>query len=263
LTKSQDFAIIYIERKQQKLKERCSMEKTIVSVEDLLKFNEMMLGRGMPVTEDGVGYNKADYGACANYFYGLSDAQVADLAKRLVKYSNTQLNVDKKIMKDTYEHYASLIEGERREDGVSIDITENGTMIGFRYNEVFVDVIKAQPKRQFDAENKQWIVPNDRVIPVLNELYTVGADVKNALRYAMQNPLITEHQVEKVDILTKFDGDFVLLKFNYNKDIVETIKQIDYKDRSWNSKFKFWSIKQEHLDKLKKVLNEIANFKTV
>jgi hypothetical protein len=237
--------------------------KTIVSVNDLLAFNEMMLGRGMPVTEDGVGYNKADYGACANYFYGLSDAQIADLAKRLVKYSNTQLNVDKQIMKDTAEYYASLVNGERREDGVSIDITENGTTISFKYNEAFIDVVKAQPKRQFDPETKQWIVPNDRVIPTLNELSTIGADVRNALEYAMKSPLILEHQVEKVDILTKFDGDFVLLKFNYNKDIVETIKQIDYKDRSWNAKFKFWSVKQEHLDTLKKVLGEIANFKTV
>jgi hypothetical protein len=237
--------------------------KTIVSVNDLLAFNEMMLGRGMPVQEDGIGYNKADYGACANYFYGLSDAQIADLAKRLVKYSNTQLHVDKQIMKDTAEYYASIVEGGSREEGISLNITENGTMISFKYNEVFIDVIKKQPKRQFDGENKQWIVPNDRVIPVLNELWTVGADVKNALEYAMQSPLITEHQVEKAEILTKFDGDFVLLKFEYNKDIVDSIKQIDYKDRKWNAQYKFWAIKKAHLDKLKEILSNVASFKVV
>jgi hypothetical protein len=238
--------------------------KTIVSVNDLLAFNEMMLGRGMPVTEDGVGYNKADYGACANYFYGLSNAQIADLAKRLVKYSNTQLHVDKQIMKDTAEYYASLVEGgAKREDGVSIDITESGTTISFKYNEAFINVVKAQPQRQFDKDTKQWIVPNDRVIPTLNELWTIGADVQNAMEYAMKSPLIQEHQVKKTEILTKYDGDYVFLKFNYNKDIVDTIKQIDYKDRQWNADFKFWAIKQEHLDKLKDVLSSVANFKTI
>jgi archaellum component FlaF (FlaF/FlaG flagellin family) len=240
--------------------------KTIVTVNDLLAFNEMMLGRGMPVQEDGIGYNKADYGACANYFYGLSDAQIADLAKRLVKYSNTQLHVDKQIMKDTHEYYASLVnEGDYRENGVSLNITENGTMISFRYNERFIEVIKNQPKRQFDAESKQWIVPNDRVIPVLNELWTVGADVNNALQYAMKHPLMEEiiYQDNRVEVLTKFDGDYALLKFNYNKEIVEAVKGIDRKDRTWNPQFKFWSVKQEHLDKLKEVLSDIAKFKIV
>jgi hypothetical protein len=238
--------------------------KTIVSVNDLLAFNEMMLGRGMPVQEDGVGYNKADYGACSNYFYGLSDSQIADLAKRLVKYSNTQLHVDKQIMKDTAEYYASLVkDGDNRENGVSLQITENGTLISFKYNPDFIEVIKNQPKRQYDADNKQWIVPNDRVIPVLNELWTVGADVQNAMEYAMNSPLIQEHQVSKVDILTKFQDDYVFLKFNYNQDIVNEIKQIDKGDREWNPKFKFWAIKKEHLDKLKEVLGSIANFKIV
>lgn len=243
------------------------MEKQILSVDELLQFNEMMLGRGMPVMEDGIGYNKADYGACSNYFYGLSDAQIADLAKRLVKYSQTQLGMDKQVMKDTAEHYASLIESDYdRTDGVSLQITENGTLISFKYNPDFIEVIKKQPKRQYDADNKQWIVPNNLVIPTLNELWTIGADVNNALVYAMHHPLMDEivfPKVEKIDILTKFDGDYALLKFNYNKDILAEIKKIDCKDRQWNPQHKFWAVKQNHLDKLKEVLSEIANFKIV
>lgn len=240
------------------------MENKFFSVDELLEMNEMMLGRGMPVQEDGVGYNKADYGACANYFYGLSDAQIADLAKRLVKYSNTQLNIDKQLMKDTYEYYKSLDDGRDRTVGVSVNITENGTLISFRYNEMFIEIVKSQPKRQFDGESKQWIVPNDKVIPLLNKLWKVGADVKNALAYANNHPLINSTTIEeKVDILTKFDGDFVLLKFKYNKDIVEAVKKIDYKDRKWNPDFKFWSVKQSHLNNLKDMLSSVANFKTV
>src|SRR5690606_35483155 len=115
---------------------------------------------GMPTQDDGVGYNKADYGVCSNYFNGLSDAQIADLAKRLVKYSNTQLNMDKEVMKETAKYYESLVVDGYREDGVSIDIGENGTIIIFKYNDAFIRVIKSQPKRQFDPESKQWIVPN-------------------------------------------------------------------------------------------------------
>jgi hypothetical protein len=240
--------------------------KTIVSVEELLAFNEMMLGRGMPIEEDGVGYNKADFGACSNYFYGLSDSQVADLAKRLVKYSVTQLNMDKQVMKDTAEYYDSLVKGDYdRTDGISLQITENGTLISFKYNESFIEVIKAQPKRQFDGESKQWIVPNDKVIPLLNELWTVGADCTNAMEYAMNHPLMEEIvNPKKVEILTKDEGDYKLIKFNYNQDIVNAIKEtVDKEDREWNSKFKFWAIKQDSFNKLKEVIGSLANFKAI
>jgi hypothetical protein len=240
------------------------MEKQILTVNELLVLNEMMLGRGMPNQEDGIGYNKADYGACANYWNGLSDAQVADLAKRLVKYSKTQLDLDKQMMKDTAEYYAMKVTGGYdRTDGISVNITENGTLISFKYNEAFVDVIKAQPIRQYDAENKQWIVPNDRLIPVLNELCTIGADVRNALTYASNHPLLKSVAVKKEEVLTKDNGDWVLLKFKYNKNILDLIKEIDIKDRQWNPDYKFWAIKKNHLESLRNNLEDIADFKAI
>jgi hypothetical protein len=233
--------------------------------EELIQLNEMMLGRGMPVQEDGIGYNKADYGACANYFFGCSDAQYADLAKRLVKYCKTQLGLEKEDMKATQAHFEELagVYGYDREDGVSLNITENGTLISFRYNETFIEIIKAQPKRQYDAENKQWVVPNDRVIPVLNELSTVGADVRNALEYAMNHELIQQAIFKKVEVLTKHQDGKVFLKFPYNKEVLEAIKEIEYKDRQWNAQFKFWAIEPKHLDSSKEKLQVVASFKLV
>lgn len=237
----------------------------VFTKEELIALNERMLGRGAPVQEDGIGYNKADYGACANYFYGMSDAQLSDLSKRLVKYCKTQLELDKEDMKATHEHYLKLAEGRgySREDGISLNITENGTLISFRYNETFIEIIKKQPKRQWDAENKQWIVPNDKVIPTLNELWTAGADVENAMQYAMNNDLIINEIFTKVDIMVKERGDEVFLKFQYDKDIVDAIKEIDREDRDWNGQFKFWAIKSKHLNSLKEKLKSIANFKLV
>lgn len=238
--------------------------KIILSVEELLNINDIMLGRGAPNQEDGMGYNKADYGACVNYFNGLSDAQVADLAKRLVKYSKTQLHLDKQMMMDTAEHYHMLVTGEfDRTDGVSVNVTENGTLISFRYNELFIEIIKAQPKRQYDGESKQWVVPNSNAINVLEALAEAGADVKNALEYVRNHELCKEKEVEKTEILTKYDGDFALLKFEYNKSIIDAIKLIDNKDRQWNPQFKFWAIKQQHIENLKNALNNVAIFKVV
>lgn len=242
------------------------MTNNLFSIKELLQFNEMMLGRGMPIEEDGVGYNKADFGACATYFYGLSNAQLADLSKRLVKYSKTQLNVDKEQMKETAKYYAELANGADRSDGISLNITENGTLISFRYNETFIEIIKKQPKRQWDAENKNWIVPNDRVIPTLNELWVAGADVSNALKYAMHHPLMENvvlGKIEKTEVLTKIQEGYAFLKFKYNKEILDKIKLIPITDRQWNADFKFWAVKELYLDELKDLLSDIAEFKTV
>lgn len=238
----------------------------VLTVNQLLVLNEMMLGRGVPNQEDGVGYNKADYGACATYWNGLSEAQVADLAKRLVKYSKTQLNIDKDIMKETAEYYKGLAgENMDRSNGVSVNITEDGTLISFRYNEDFIAIIKALPVhlRKYDGENKQWMVSNDKVIPVLNELSIVGADAKNALVYASNHPLLKEVAIIKAEISVKDEGEWTLLKFDYNKDILSRVKDIDRQDRQWNPNFKFWAIKTNHLESLRNTLRDVAEFRVM
>lgn len=235
------------------------MEKSVLSIQDLIIINEGMLGRGMPVVEDGVGYNKADYGACANYFYGMSDAQVADLAKRLVKYSNTQLHLDKQMMKDTAEYYKSLVKDDfDRTDGVSVNITENGTLISFRYNETFINIIKAQPRRQYDGDNKQWIVPNADALITLEKLADAGADVKNAMEYVGNHELCKIEKTKKVEVLSKTDGEWTLLKFDYNERILDAIRKVERADRQWNSKYKYWAVKNNHMNSILDSIEEIA-----
>lgn len=240
----------------------------IFSKEELVQFNEVMLGRGMPVTEDGVGYNKADYGACATYYYGLSDAQYADLAKRLVKYTNTQLHVDRSKMKDTAEHYASLDLRYDRRDGISIDITEEGTLFSFSYNEQFVEVIKKLPvgQRKYDNVNKHWIVSHIKTIPLLNELWTIGADVDGALKYAVHHPLIEkaiDEEIEKLPLIkVKIKEDKALIKFDYNEEILQILKDVS-KEKKYNPTHKYWTIDLESLDKFGEVVCEIANMRLI
>lgn len=233
-------------------------------IDELLAMNEYMLSRGMPVQDDGVGYNKADYGVCSNYYYGLSDAQIADLARRLVKYSETQLHIDRELMEETAKYYESLVkDGQDRNNGVSISVMEEETLISFKYNEDFIDVIRKQPKRRWDSKSKQWAVPNNHVIKVLKELEKVGADVENAINYAMNHKLITNAKPEKVDVLLYFDEDVVLMKFNYNEEILKRVKKIDKKYRKWNPQHKYWIIAKDKFKPLMESLKHLANFKAI
>lgn len=160
----------------------------VFTEEELIQFNELLLGRGMPVQQDGIGYNKADYSVCAGYFYGLSYAQCADLAKRLIKYTETQLKVDKEKMKNTAKYYLNLAGRNDKNNGISIFIKENETIISFRYNEKFIKTIKRQPpsKRRWNKDDKIWTVSNDCLIKTLKDLEFVGADVENSLKYAQE-----------------------------------------------------------------------------
>ncbi|UUV46063.1 hypothetical protein [Bacillus phage vB_BanS-Thrax3] len=155
----------------------------LFSKEELLSFNEFLLGRGKPTQDDGVGYNKGDYGACKTYYNGLSNAQYADLAKRLVKYSATQLNVDKEKMKLTALKLGEIGNTNNRSLGVSVAIVEEETLISFRFNEKFISVLKNLPTRRYIKEYQCWAVPTYKAVSALKALETVGADVKNAIAY--------------------------------------------------------------------------------
>lgn len=205
--------------------------------EEILRFNEILLGRGVPNQQDGIGYNKADFSACSTYFYGLSDAQFADLAKRLVKYSKTQLNVDKDVMKATAEYLLSKSVGGDRSNGISVDIRGESTLISFRYNTNFVNVMNRQKRRKWDGLTKCWVVPSNDAKDVLNALESVGADVDSAVKYIDNNVSKTEVQV-KLDLSNKI----ALLKFEYDSSLISLIKTIDFKHRRWNMTHKFWEI---------------------
>lgn len=155
----------------------------LFSKEELLSFNEFLLGRGMPTQDDGIGYNKGDYGACKTYYNGLSNAQYADLAKRLVKYSVTQLNVDREKMKLTAIKLGEIGNTNNRSLGVSVSIVDEETLISFRFNEKFIGVLKNLPVRRYIKEYQCWAVPNYKAVNTLKALGTVGADVENAIAY--------------------------------------------------------------------------------
>lgn len=161
------------------------------SEEEMITFNNIMLKR----TESNrcvLGYNNTDRSVCKIFFHGLSYAQLSNLAKRLVKYSETQLNVSKESMIYTKEYYLEKANIKDWTKGVSLDNIGHLTSISFRYNEQFIEQIKRRPKGHWfwDNNRKQWLIPNENLIITLKSLEKVGADVKNAIDYAKNHILI-------------------------------------------------------------------------
>lgn len=233
------------------------MNEFTFSKDELLAFNEKLLGRGMPVQQDGIGYNKADYGACSTYYNGLSNAQLADLAKRLVKYCNTQLGVDKSKMKYTADELLEVANGQSRENGVSISIGEHTTNIYFKYNEFFINCLKLSSKCQWNNNEKCWYTDNKNVIDVLQALNIIGADVDNAMSYALEN---IEALDKRQEIMVKLipQDNVAFMKFDFDKDIVDEIKKLDKSNRRWNDEFKFWAVNIAYLDSIISSLSNVT-----
>lgn len=249
---------------------------TIYTKEELLQFNEFMLGRGVPVQQDGIGYNKADFGACSGYYYGLSDGQLAGLAKRLIKYTKTQLKIEKQDMKDTYEYLAKIADGEKRDNGVSVDVREDGTLISFKYNEEYIEKLKEivheYPERKYDKESKKWIVAHNRTVEVLLGLKNIGAEVNNSLQYVKNHDLIkkaikpiAEEKVEdrkhKINCV-RADSSY-RVTFRYNPAIISAIKTIHPSQRSYDPANKSWEIKSDDFYQLREKLQDAYEFNTI
>lgn len=227
--------------------------------EELLAFNEVMLGRGMPVQNDGIGYNKGDFGACTTYYHGISDAQYADLAKRLVKYTVTQLDVDREMMIATANEFAEKSYGQDRSNGISIEIRESDTLLSFRYNETYIETIKAQPSRRWCSEVKHWVVPNNKVISTLLALKEMGADVDNAISYFKEN--VKELKIKKEIVEYIVSEDCTWMRFKYNKEIIDTVKALPFK--KFNPETKSWRIKNEDFNVLVATLEATCEFKNL
>ncbi|MGV4321168.1 hypothetical protein [Bacillus mojavensis] len=161
------------------------------SEEEMIKFNDMMLKR-IESNRCISGYNNTDRSVCKIFFHGLSYAQLANLAKRLVKYSETQLNVSKESMMETEKYYLEKANIKDWTKGISLNGGDYLTSVSFRYNEQFIEQIKRRPRGQWfwDNNSKQWLIPNENLIITLKSLEKVGADVKNAIEYAKNHILI-------------------------------------------------------------------------
>ena len=78
-----------------------------LNIEELVALNEMMLGRGAPIVEDDVGYNKIDFSNLKDVVNPTLE-QASYIARVLVKYSRTQLGMSKDVLTKTKEYFDAL-----------------------------------------------------------------------------------------------------------------------------------------------------------
>ncbi|MCA1064584.1 DEAD/DEAH box helicase (plasmid) [Rossellomorea sp. AcN35-11] len=160
---------------------------------DLEKLNSKMIGRGAPDKKDNKGYNQPDFQTLRHYYFGLSNRQLAEVAKRLIKYCGTQLNLDPQLMKQSALYYYQRSQREYGEP-VSVLIGKKYTALGFTYNQSFIEVIKSTTNhRHYIETNKAWVVHNDELLNVLHALEEEGAIVDYAKKHLYMEGVLKDY----------------------------------------------------------------------
>lgn len=242
------------------------------TIGELKELNELMLGRGAPVEQDGIGYNKPDYSVCQYYYAGLSNGQLFDLASRLVKYCDTQLNLCSTKMSETAHYFKKLAKDNEKDEGISVEVGDEYTVVSFKYDYKFVEAIKSvhYKNRKWNKDEKRWYVKNSHVLEALESLKGAGGDVENAIAYVKEtigekveevkedviNEVKEEKKVFKVTAKRK-RLNLVLHHEPFNRDIVNNIKELPY--RRYNSNDKTWTINIEDVEALINSLKKIEN----
>ena len=230
----------------------------IYTQEELVEYNNMMLGRGAPTERDGVGYNRPDYGVCINYFDSLTPSQVLDLAQRLYKYLNTQLSIDKEKLMNTIEYYKKESGGKDPDKAISVQVRGEYTLVAFKYNPDFINVCKKASDRKYLPEEKVWLIHNTEIMSIIDRLEVVGADVTGIKKYLNDNINVKEtKKKEKERIIKarekkgklelKFDFDFS----KYDEEdakILNSVKSLI--DRKFDAEKKVWVIAKEEVNAL-------------
>jgi len=131
----------------------------------------------------------------------------------------------------------------KRQQGVSIDITDKHIFVKTPKNEDDILFIRSFKYAVWDSRHYCWSIPNQKN----------NADRIKAY-FSSRNPIVTEYQsnispVEAVEqptftknelLVINHSDKFLKLYFSYSKEIVYAIKNIPYS--SWNANEHYWSV---------------------
>jgi SNF2 family DNA or RNA helicase len=250
--------------KKEKVEEK-TMNEGIFSKGELLHFNNVLLQRGAPNEKDDFGYNKPDFGVCITYYNGLSEGQYKDLTNRLIKYCNTQLDIDVEKMKNTNSYYTNIVKGETDLiNHVSVSVAENNNVrISFRYNPTFISVIHTESKTaKYDKLSHAYLVDKRESLHLLEKLKEKGAICENAIQYLVEKGIIDEYTNllketvatdDKYKIkLTELQNGTIDIAFKFDYTLLNCIKALNY--RKYNGDTKSWSVNKADLRALKQAI---------
>lgn len=216
--------------------------------------NGVMLGRGAPLERDNIGYNVPDYNKLSSIWNGATNNDLYEIASRLLKYYDTQLaefvDFNKEELIQSIDHYKNLSENGINKLSVTVGFIDDfkTVHVGFKYNNEYINIMRRY-KYSFDRDTKSWKGDSSYIKAILEELGENGADVENALIYVMEVEkesnthffeAVAEDKVKetskKVIEVKEIAEDKISLKFEFNNDIVNEIKNLKSKKFEWDSK---------------------------
>lgn len=220
-----------------------------------------MLGRSQYKKKENEGYNQADSMICNQFYYGLTNSQIANIARRLLKYIRIQLKrLDYEKMKATAIHYERLAQKDKGIP-VSVEKRDDYTIISFPFNRQLFRVFHNTKGVRFDDREKVWCVSTHMAIEVLYMLEIEGANVEHAIKYLKGDrepePSFTyakEKQVLKISV-TNATAKLVELDFPESNEIISCIQKLNRKHFDW--KVKKWWINREDIPILLGHLNTL------
>ena len=244
----------------------------IIPSEILEQVNATMLGRGAPVERDNFGYNIPDFNKLSSIWMGASKRDLFAISSRLIKYYDTQLegiddfNFTKDDLMETADYYRELTENTINKPSVTIGFNNDYTVahVSFKYNNDFICVCR-DFKYRFTRASKTWFGDSKTVLALLENLQEVGADAENAIKIVTKLTAmdiipfdtpngIEESTKEKLEVIEKNDNE-VILKFDYNPNVVQAIKSLDFRQFDWNDKT--WTIHKFDIAELYKNLDNL------
>lgn len=244
----------------------------IIPSEILEQVNATMLGRGAPVERDNFGYNIPDFNKLSSIWMGASKRDLFAISSRLIKYYDTQLegiddfNFTKDDLMETADYYRELTENTINKPSVTIGFNNDYTVahVSFKYNNDFICACR-DFKYRFTRASKTWFGDSKTVLALLENLQEAGADAENAIKIVTKlmamdiipfdSPSdIEESTKEKLEVIEKNDNE-VILKFDYNPNVVQAIKSLDFRQFDWNDKT--WTIHKFDIAELYKNLDNL------
>ena len=238
----------------------------ILTRQEIMNFNNKMLGLGAPIELDGQGYNKLDYGKMMDFstknISQLTDRQMWFITMTLGKYKNTQLTQYKGDIEDTINHYKALPISKPVVNVV--DTSDKVIRLSWKFNQQISDDLKYSLNKKMYSWNKvngSWVlnVIWEYVDELIKAFEAAGLDcsevqkaVSNHIRGQLQpingTPKVTSPKMKlKITRSTK-SVDTLSIVSDYDAQLIDIYHTIP--NMMWDAKTKSWVVYIENAAEL-------------
>lgn len=170
-------------------------------------------------------------------------------AKKAIEIT-TDLISEGKISLDGLLDDLDTVEQTLKEKIEVIEIDEEKVALKFEYNFDVIREIKSLKYREFNWDDKTWEILRFDIPELYNNIKHLDIELSNLEKYLDNVP------APKLKVI-KVEGYDVELDFPFMKQIVDSIKRLDY--YKYNSNSKTWTIDIREIDILNEKIKDIIN----